>query len=382
MPEEKNIVIVGSGMAGYTLLREIRKIDKTIEITLICADDGDFYSKPMLSNALDKQKTPDTLITTPGEKMIESQGFELINKTFITALDTENQLLHSDHKSWHYQSLVLATGARPVRIPIAGDGAQDMISINHLDHYRHFYNKLQSANSVAIMGPGLIGCEFANDLINAGKKVSVIGPDPWPISTLLPEQAGRFLQHKLEQLGIQFYLQNSIQSIDKNQQAFYLQLQDKQNLEADLVLSAVGLRANLDLSLETELLTNRGFITDEYLRCSNENIYALGDCAEVKGLHMPYILPIMQCARALAKTLSGEQTAVTYPAMPVAIKTPACPVVVSAPADETNVNWQITSTENGIKALSYQEGQLTGFVLVGDSVTDKQSLVRSLPALL
>ncbi len=382
MTEEKNIVIIGSGMAGYTLIREIRKIDKAAKLTLICADNGDFYSKPMLSNALDKQKDPDALITTRADQMVETLDFELINKTFVTAIDSTNQCIHSDRKTWHYQSLVLATGARPIRLPIMGDGSQDMISINHLDHYRHFFQKLAGVESIAIIGPGLIGCEFANDLASQGKKVSVIGPDPWPISNQLPQEVGAYLQQKLEALDIRFYIRNSVQSIIKDHKAYNLILQDGQRLDVDLVLSAVGLQANLDLAVGTELMTHRGFVTDDMLRCSNEHIYALGDCAEVKGRHMPYILPIMQGARALAKTLCGEPTKVTYPPMPVAIKTPACPTVVLPPHDRNTAAWQITHSENGVKALCYENGHLAGFALAGDSVSEKQTLVREIPPLL
>jgi rubredoxin-NAD+ reductase len=382
MDENKNIVIIGSGMAGYTLLREIRKLDPDIDITLICADNGDFYSKPMLSNALDKNKTPDSLVMQSAEKMVATQHFELINKTFVRHIDSSAQTIHSDDKSWHYQSLVLATGAKPVRLPIAGDGAQDMISINHLDHYRHFYQKLDKARHIAIIGPGLIGCELANDIISIHKHVSIIGPDPWPISNLLPEAAGLFLQQKLEASGINFYLQDTVQSINKNADGYVLQLQQKESIKADLVLSAVGLRANVELAADTDLLTKTGFVTDQYLRSSLEHIYALGDCAQVKDYHLPYILPIMQCARALAKTLTGEKTAVSYPAMPVAIKTPACPVVVAPPPSTQTSEWQVTQTKDGVKALCYEQEQLTGFALVGESVAEKQTLVKTLPVLL
>jgi len=89
----------------------------------------------------------------------------------------------------------------------------------------------------------------------------------------------------------------------------------------------------------------------------------------------------MQGARALAKTLCGDKTAVSYPPMPVAIKTPACPIVVSPPADK-KPDWQYTNTSDGIRALCYQNEQLIGFALAGDAVVEKQALTSLLPGVL
>lgn len=379
--ETRGLVIIGSGMAGYTLLREVRKLDPELQITLICADRGDFYSKPMLSNALDKQKTPDSLVTQSAEAISETLNFELVNHTTVNAIDSVNQRVKTDANSFAYQQLVLATGARQFVLPIDGDGAGDILSVNSLDDYRRFYLQLDDAARVAIIGPGLIGCEFANDLALAGKQVAVIGPDAWPLSTLLPEQAGRFLHDKLQQQGIDFHLQTTVQSLQRSAGGYQLSLADGSQLEADLVLSAVGLRANLDLAEAGGLETDRGYVTNRLLQTSIDNIYALGDCAEVEGRHLPYILPIMQCARALAKTLTGDPTEVRYPAMPVTIKTPSCPIVV-APADRSDARWQLENTEDGIKALQYIDDDLVGFVLVGDAVAERQALSRLLPDVL
>lgn len=383
MGVKKNIIIIGSGMAGYTLLREIRKIDTQIKITLICADSGDFYSKPMLSNALDKNKTPDSLVTQRADMMVKSQGFELINYCNITSIDTDKQEISDGSTNWHYNKLILATGAHPFVLPVDGDAASDILSVNSLDDYRVFYSKLEQSQKIAIIGPGLIGCEFANDLLSADKQITIIGPDPWPISSLLPEAVGHFLQLKLEHETINFHLKNTVKSVNRTESGYQLTLQDDNTLEADLVLSAVGLRANMDLAPNSDIKTNRAYITNLLLQTSIQNIYALGDCAEVQGFHLPYIMPIMQCARALAKTLTGTETKVSYPAMPVAIKTPACPLVVAPPAAEQQIHWQITESANAVKALCVNDDdKLIGFALAGEAVSEKQTLSRALPATL
>lgn len=377
---EPHIIIIGSGMAGYTLLRELRKLDPSIKISLICADSGDFYSKPMLSNALQKNKPPAALIMQDAQQMIDTLDFNLFNHTLITSIDCDRQQINSPIYSWNYSQLILATGARSFALPIRGSAASEILSINSLDDYRLFYRKLKQAERIAIIGPGLIGCEFANDLISANKQVTVIGPDRWPISNLLPEPVGFFLQQRLQQQGVDFQLNHHVKQADKSTDGYRIVLDDDTELHADLILRAVGLRANIDLAGDGAIDTARAYLTDSYLQTSVKNIFALGDCAEVNGLHLPFILPIMHGARALAKTLSGDKTAVSYPPMPVAIKTPACPLVVSPPATRQGIDWRINSSAQGISALCYQQDRLIGFALAGDAITEKQPLTALLAA--
>jgi rubredoxin-NAD+ reductase len=381
MTRAAGIVVIGSGMAGYTLLREYRKLDKQRPLTLICADSGDFYSKPMLSNALATGKSPEQLVTQSAQAICASLDVQLVANTRIERIDAANRQVVSAEQNWPYDSLVLATGANPIRLPIAGDGANDLLAVNHLDHYRHFRERLHSAQHVAIIGPGLIGCEFANDLVAIGREVDVIGPDAWPISTLLPELAGQFLQDRLQQAGVTFHLHNSVERIDAGSGGFSLALKNGEGLQADLVLSAIGLRADTSLAASAGLQTGRGYRVDRRLQSNVDSIYALGDCAEVDGFNLPFIMPIMFAARALARTLAGEVTEVAYPAMPVAIKTPACPLVVAPPAKRDGNDWQIDSDHDSVKALCYRDGKLAGFALAGNAVAEKQALTRQLPGL-
>ncbi|MDH5766813.1 MAG: FAD-dependent oxidoreductase, partial [Gammaproteobacteria bacterium] len=227
-----------------------------------------------------------------------------------------------------------------------------------------------------ILGAGLIGCEFANDLAASGYKVSIIDLADRPLGRLLPEQAAINLKNKLSELDISWYLKQSLKSLDKNDNSYQLTLDDDTIFETDLVLSAIGLRSNTEIASSAGLNTNRGIMINEYLQTSEENIFALGDCAEINGNVLPFVMPIMLGARALAQTLTGSKTEVIYPAMPVAVKTPAHPVVVCPPPMNHKGNWQEEVLGSGIKSVCYDNGQITGFALTGDATEEKQSLVK------
>ena len=160
-------------------------------------------------------------------------------------------------------------------------------------------------------------------------------------------------------------------------------LSDGTEIACDLVLSAVGLRPRTDLAAAAGLAVNRGVVVDRQLRSSHANIFALGDCAEVDGLNLLYVMPLMACARALAQTLNGTPTAVSYGPMPVTVKTPACPLVVSPAPHGTVGEWSVGGSGADIKALCHDaQGALLGYVLTGTAVQEKLALNRQLPALM
>lgn len=378
-----SIVIIGTGLAGYTLAREIRKRDAQVPLCLITHDDGAFYSKPMLSNALGKHKTPDDLATANVEKMREDLAAEILDHATVTAIDTDRHRLELDNgKVLEYARLVLAVGAQPISPPLQGNAVTNVCSVNSLTDYRHFRDHIAGKHSIAILGPGLIGCEFANDLIHAGYEVHVIGPDAWPLGRLLPMQAGSAVKQALRDIGVQWHLQCTAQQVNTAGDKLQVVLDNGEQLEVDVVLSAIGLRANNTLAQAAGLQLNRGIVVDRLLKTSHDDVYAMGDCAEVEGMVLPFVMPLMQQARALAATLTGEATPVIYPAMPVLVKTTSYPVVVSPPSLNAQGEWSEEMLDGGVKALFKAGDTLLGFALTGSAVTEKQALTKLAPQVL
>ncbi|MCU7877524.1 MAG: FAD-dependent oxidoreductase [Candidatus Thiodiazotropha sp. (ex Lucinoma borealis)] len=378
------ILIVGSGLAGYSLSREIRAIDAEIPLHLITTDRGDFYSKPMLSNGLQKNKTAETLINASAAEMAERNGLTIDTECRVSKIVSTEKKLISEKGEHEYGSLVLAVGAHPILPVMRGDAADQRITINSLYDYALFRQRLPAPPAhIAIIGPGLIGCEFANDLLSVGYQVTLIGPDPHPISTLLPEVTGKALQRAMQDAGADWRLLQTAAIMEETDKGYRLTLTDATTLSCDLVLSAVGLRPETTLAAASGLDVARGVVTNRLLQSSDKSIFALGDCAEVAGLNLPFVMPIMHAARALAKTLTGQPTEVVYPAMPVIIKTPLHPIVIAAPDPKAEGNWQTEQTNEGTRCLYHGVGdELLGFVISGRFVGEKQALSQRLPPLL
>ena len=378
-----SVVILGSGLAGISVARELRKLDKEVPLSIVTADDGGFYSKPSLSNALAAGKTAAQLVLTPREALAAQLKVEIRARTRVIRLLPNEHAIETDSGRIEYRRLVLALGAQPIRLPIAGSGAAEILSVNSLGDYAAFRSRLAGANQVAILGGGLIGCELANDLRLAGLAVNVFDLAPQALGRLLPAQAAEFFRARLDAAGVRFHFNTGIDRVDRTRDGMVLTDTQGKEFSADLVLSAVGLRPETELARVAGLKVNRGVVADMLLASSDSDVFAVGDCAEVQGLVLPFILPIMQQARALAKTLAGTPTAVSYPAMPVVVKTPACPAVVCPPPAGVAGAWREEADPGGVRAL-FQDAasKPLGFSLVGEAVKDKQALAAQMPVTL
>lgn len=379
----KPIVILGSGLAGYGLLREIRKRDANLPVTVITADDGRAYTKPNLSNALAQGRTAEQLASQSAEQVARAQNAQVLTFTRAIAIDPARRVVETDRGEVPYAQLVLALGADPIPHGLAGSGADAVLQVNDLTDYARFRAELDGKRHVAILGGGLIGCEFANDLAGTGHAVTVVHRGPWPLERLVPEAVGRGLAEDLARKGVAWRFERMAQSVEQTPSGLRLGLDDAAELEADLVLSAIGLRSRTDLAAAAGLAVNRGIVVNRHLATSDPNIHAVGDCAEVEGLVLPFVQPLLRQVKALAASLTGTPTRVDYPAMPVVVKTPASPLVVSLPAHGIAGEWRVEGGRDGLCALFHDaDGTLQGFALTGSRTGERLEMAKRVPPIL
>jgi rubredoxin---NAD+ reductase len=381
------VVVLGAGLAGWTVVRELRKLDTTTPIVVITADSGDFYAKPSLSNAFAQKKSPAQLVTTPAAKMVETLNVTLLPFTRVEHIDTAARTVRTATGDMAYRDLVLALGALPIRVPLAGNAADRVLSVNSLDDFAAFHARLPAQARVLVMGAGLIGCEFANDLAGAGHTVRVVDPAARPLAALLPEAASLQLQSALSALGVQWHFGTTVARVDAAGDVFTATLSDGTTDDADVVLSAIGLRADTALARAAGIACDRGIVVNTRLATSAPHVHALGDCAQyasaagqtlrgysAPGMTLPYVMPIMNAARALAATLAGTPTALVFPLMPVAVKTPALPLVIAPPAPGSAGQW--AEAEPGLWQFVDPAKVQRGFVLAGTATARRAEQVK------
>jgi rubredoxin-NAD+ reductase len=388
----KPVIIIGAGLAGYTVAREFRKLDKATALIIITADDGGFYSKPMLSNAFGQRKLAEQLVTQTAAQMAEQLNANIITGTRVGNIDTANKTVTTPVGTFDYEKLVIAVGAQPIRLAIGGDAADQVLSVNHVADYAVFRSKIpasapQSATRVTILGAGLIGCEFADDLAGAGHAVTLVDPNALPLSALAAPELSQGLHAALTSRGVALQLGTTAASIDRAGDALQVTLANGNSFSTDVVLSAVGLRPDLILAQAAQLVTNRGVVVDTTGQTSAQNVYALGDCAEYTSetdgstRTLPYIAPLMTAARAIARTLTGQVTAIDLKPAPVIVKTPCFPLALVPPPLHAIASgqWHAERNEQRTICRFYDgEGVMVGFGVAPQEAGVRQTLMAAL----
>lgn len=386
-PDQPPVVIVGSGLAGYSLATELRKLDATLPITMITSDGGEVYTKPMLSNAFARHHVADDLVQMEAADQAKKLGIEIRTRTTVTEIDRGSSMMklrsHNKDQELQYDRMVLAVGADPRIFPVEGSEAVNISTINDLDDYRNWRNRIRQGDCILLIGAGLIGCEFANDLVDAGFDVAIVDPAPWPLARLLPQEIGRMLTSALEKSGCRLYLGHTVARYTTTDTVFTAHLDDETPLAFDHALSAVGLAPRIALAKAAGLDVEQGILIDRMMRTSDPQIYALGDCAQSEAGVLPFIAPLLAEARTLAAILTGEEQELHFPAMPVVVKTPALPLVLFAPPPGAEGEWQVKMEDQGASAEFHTaDGGETGFALAGNKTDMQQSLAKRMPALL
>lgn len=382
-----DLIILGTGMAGIGLARELRRQGDTRSITLISFDNGDEYSKPLLSTGLGKHLTPEKLAKRCAEAVATELDATLRSHTQVVSLDAKrHQLTLQNGERVGFKTLVLATGASPqAALDVPASLAERFFSVNDLDDYRGFFAALALRPSrVAVVGAGLVGCEFANDLHAGGHQVTLIAPETTPLPRLLPVPLGEAVSRALGTGGIALALGRRILHVATDEHDdLALTLDNGDTHHVDSVLMATGLAPRSELAHQAGLVVSPGGIeVDRYLQTSNPAIYALGDAACVDGINAMYVQPLRASVKALAATLTGTPTRVRFDAWPVVVKTPLLPVVAYPPIKPV-AQWRIEGEGETLTGLATdKDDQLVGFALTGSAVKRKVELSRAVPPLL
>lgn len=194
----------------------------------------------------------------------------------------------------------------------------------------------------------------------------------------MPDFVATALEKQLRNNGVQVECLDSVTSINRLDN--YLSVTTKKGIhyQTDCVISAAGLIPNTELAKQAGAQINRGIVVDKQLKTSLDDIYALGDCAEINGKVMAFLQPIILSANTLASTLLTEQTSLTIPAMMVKVKTPKYPIQLGG-SYTPDSNWQVDFSTQGVIAKAYdQEQRMTGFVVTQDNLTQAFPLFREM----
>jgi len=369
------LVIVGSGMAGYGLLRAVRHADRKRRVWVYTADDGCAYTKSQLACGLARGKMPSDLVLATAEQMAHRLDATIVTHTQVRAIDRARQRLITERGEQAYSHLVLALGACPVRpTPLRGSAAGQVLTLASLADYRYFRSELDGRRRVAVLGGGLLGCEFAEGLVRAGCEATLFEAGNRLVGDKLPGLCAARVARTLQAAGVRVRLEDGVQSVDQGQDELELTTLNGQRLSADLVVVALGVRPHTALARDAGLAVGRGILVDHQLRTADPAIFALGECAELSGRLFALGEDIEVAARVLAAVLGGTGSRMSWQPRLQRVQLECCPAVLCEPPPIAG-EWHESATNKGVRALFHdRRGALRGFTLVGEPVSDAARL--------
>ena len=365
----QHVVIVGAGIAGWSVAEAIRRRDPDVPLLLVTACEGLIYPKPALSMALAQGKSADDLVEKDAVTHAAELDIEVRTQTRVIKIDPARKRITTAKGGIEYAKLVLALGAHQRELPLDGDAAGEVLRVNDLLSYKKLRNRLtQGARHVTILGAGLIGCEFAEDLTSGGYQVTIVDPADLPLPSLLPDQVANRLRQRLADKGVDWRFHATLTALTRVDDGYRATLSTGEHLHTDLVLSAAGLVPNTELAAKTGLAADQGIVVDRSMHTSDPDIYAIGDCAAVEGQVFAYIEPIRRQAEAIAADLAGEPEPFAPLPPLVRVKTPSLPLTI-CPAPGTSPQepgWELVEMgEDGCRMEFRGDPKVQGFVLSG-----------------
>lgn len=277
-----SIVIVGGGAAGHVAAETLRKEGYTGKLTLLSADSAPPVDRPNLSKDYLAGNAPEEWIPLRPPEFFQEQQIDLVLGTRVSKLELDaKRVLTEDGKSYAYDALLLATGAEPNKLAIAGAELPHVHYLRTLADSRAIIAKLDGAKRAVIIGAGFIGLEAAASLRKRGLSVEVVSPDARPLEKILGPELADLVRTLHEEQGVKFHLGQKPSSIDEG----HVTLADGTKIGADLVVVGIGVKPSVALAESAGLAIDRGVSVDQYLQTSAPGVFAAGDIARWPDPH-------------------------------------------------------------------------------------------------
>ena len=314
------LVMIGNGMAGVRALEELLKIAPDLyDITVFGAEPHPNYNRILLSPVLAGEQTIDQIILNPLSWYAEN-GITLHTGKKVVQVDRVKRVVVADDGTTApYDRLLLAIGSNPFILPVPGKDLRGVITYRDIADTQAMIDAAATQRHAVVIGGGLLGLEAANGLKQRGMDVTVVHIMPWLMERQLDVAAGKLLQQSLEQRGLKFLIGAQTAELLGNEQGRVRAVRFKQgdDVPADLVVMAAGIRPNAELAQACGLHCHRGIVVNDTMQTiTDPRIYAVGECAAHRGIAYGLVAPLFEqgkvCATHLAQfgigRYSGSQT--------------------------------------------------------------------------
>lgn len=370
--EKQKLVVIGNGMAGVRAVEEVLKINPDqFEITIFGCEPHPNYNRIQLSTVLQGGTTVRD-ITLNDWSWYETNRIHLFTDEAVLSIDTGKQIVLTDKQRMvAFDKLIIATGSNPFMLPLPGADKEGVTAFRNIKDCEKMMEYSKKYRKAAVIGGGLLGLEAARGLLNLGMEVDVIHIYDYLMERQLDRTAGKLLQKELEAQGMNFLLQKNTAEILGRKRVTGLKFKDGSKIKADLVVMAVGIKPNVSLAQAAGIPVNRGIIVNDFLETGVTNVFAVGECAEHRGIAYGLVAPLYQQGQVLARRICGMDAA-PYQGSVLSTQLKVSGVEVFSAGkineDENTKVYKMYDDWRGVyKKVLIEDGKITGAVLFGDT---------------
>jgi nitrite reductase (NADH) large subunit len=302
----KKLVMIGNGMAGVRTIEEILKVSPgQFEITIFGQEPYPNYNRIKLSNILQGDTSFEDIIINPLDWYKENH-IQLYKGESVIQIDVEGKRVVSDQgREVVYDELIIATGSSSFILPIPGVDKKGVTGFRDIKDCEMMIKSANEYKKAVVIGGGLLGLEAARGLLNLGMEVDVVHLMPHLMERQLDEAAGELLKKELEAQGMNFLMEKQTVEILGDEHVTGLRFKDGTEIDADLVVMAIGIKSKVDIAKNSGIYVNRGIIVNDFMETSAPHVYAVGECAEHREMVYGLVAPLYEQGKVLANRICG-----------------------------------------------------------------------------
>ena len=372
MAREK-LVLIGNGMAGVRTLEELLKLaPEKYEITVFGSEPYGNYNRILLSPVLASEKTIDEIMLNDDAWYAEN-GITLHKGKKVVEIDrVRRRVITEDGSEAAYDRLILATGSNPFMIPVPGGDLPGVVAFRDIHDVDAMLEAARSFKKAVVIGGGLLGLEAANGLLKQGMEVSVVHLLDILMERQLDAVAAGLLKRELEARGFNFLMAHQTEAILGEERVTGVRFRDGSEVEADLVVMAVGIRPNFELAKKSGLHCERGVVVNDTLQTFDPRIYAVGECVQHRGETYGLVAPLFEQAKVCANHLA-EMGIARYQGSVTSTKLKVTGIDLFSAGnfngDEGTEELLFQDAAKGVyKKLVIKDNIIDGVVLYGDTI--------------
>jgi len=302
---KENLVLIGNGMAGVRTLEEVLKLEpEKYDITVFGEEPYGNYNRIMLSPVLASEKTIDEIMLND-EQWYSDNNITLHKGIKVTEINrARREVIGEDGTTAPYDRLIIATGSTPFMLPIPGADKYGVIAFRDIGDVDTMLEASEHYKKAVVIGGGLLGLEAANGLMKQGMDVTVVHLMDRLMERQLDKPAAKMLQKSLESRGMKFLMEHATEEILGDDRISGLRFKDGTEIEADLLVMAVGIKPNFTLAQESGLHCERGIVVNDTMQTFDPRIYAVGECVQHRGIAYGLVAPLFEQAKVAANHLA------------------------------------------------------------------------------